>query len=60
MVEERSTRHRVNISRTSKGLISWDCTYEVSNGTQEEALAGSDALVAELQTRYPIVEEEKK
>ena len=49
---ERTWRHRINVSTTSKGLHSYDCTVEGVGFTLEEALAESDALVAELDARY--------
>ncbi len=54
MAEERQFRHRVNVSQTSTGKKSWDSTVEGTGYTQEEILAESDKLVAELEKRYPI------
>lgn len=59
---EKSWRYRVNVSQTSTGKISWDCTAEGENFTKDEVLTESDALVAELKKRYPaeIPEPKKK
>ena len=51
--EAGSPRRRISVSTTSKGLFSWDCTVEHMGGTLEDAIAESDALVAELRRRYP-------
>ena len=51
---EVSKRYRINISQTSKGVKSFECTVDCSGLSQEEVLAESDALVAELDKRYPI------
>ncbi len=56
---ERSKRYRVNVSRTSTNKISWDCTVELVGYTEAETLVESDYLVAELNRRYPPVEEKK-
>ena len=55
---ERTVRYRVNVSRTSKGLKSYDCTTEIVNGTMAEVLAESDQLVKALDDRYPLPVEE--
>ncbi len=54
---EQSWRHRINVTRNTKGK-SWDCTVEGVGHTLEEALAESDRLVAELEQRYdtPVAE----
>ncbi len=49
----RSLRYRVQVSQTSTGKKSWECTCESDFLTQPEILALSDILVAELQRRYP-------
>ena len=48
----RQFRHRVNVSQTSKGIESFDCTVEGTGYTREEILAESDSLTAALRTRY--------
>lgn len=54
-VTETSKRYRINITTTSKGLKSYDCTVEVQGDavTMEEVLIESDRLVAELDRKYP-------
>lgn len=54
MAEEKQLRHRVNISTSIKGIKTWDCTVDGTGYTQEEILAESDKLVAQLEKRYPI------
>ena len=51
-----SKRYRINISRGMTGKYSWECTVDIEGGTMDEVLAASDALVKELDTRYPPVE----
>jgi len=53
-----SLRYRVNISQTSTGKKSWEATCDGEGFTQDEILRRSDALVKELERRYPA--EEKK
>ena len=55
---EAGKRYRINISTTSKGLKSFDCTVEIYGDgvTMEEVLAESDRLVAELDRKYPAPE----
>lgn len=48
-----SKRYRVNVSTSVKGIHSFDCTVDLTGMTQAEVLAESDALVAELDKRYP-------
>ena len=47
------TRKRVNVSTSVKGVKTWDATVELIDGSNEEVLAESDKLVAELDKRYP-------
>lgn len=54
MAEEKSLRYRVNISTSVKGIKTWECTVDGTGFTQEEILAESDKLVAQLEKRYPI------
>lgn len=56
----KSLRYRVNVSQTSTGKKSWDCTTDGEGFTMAEILAESDALVAELSKRYPSLEKEGK
>ena len=58
-LEERSLRHRVNVSISVKGIKTWDCTTDGTNLGMEEVLAESDKLVTELMKRYPVVEDGK-
>jgi hypothetical protein len=51
---ERSLRYRVNISTSVKGVKTWDCTVDGEGFSMTEILLESDALVAELEERYPI------
>ncbi len=66
---EKHVRHRVNVSTSTKGVKTFDCTAEITytgdheqlapwwaDKAREETLAASDALVAELDKRYPAVE----
>ncbi|MFA5037764.1 MAG: hypothetical protein WC479_11390 [Candidatus Izemoplasmatales bacterium] len=57
---EKSLRYRVNVSTTVKGVKTWDCTVDGEGYTQEEILSKSDAMVAELDKRYPPSIEDKK
>jgi predicted DNA-binding protein (UPF0278 family) len=50
-----TTRYRVNISTSVKGIITWDCTVESNKLSMDEVLAESDKLVKELRARYPII-----
>jgi hypothetical protein len=59
MSEEKTIRRRVNVTISTKGVITWDCTIEGTGCTQEEVLTESDALVAELKNRYPVTSEDK-
>ena len=47
------SRRRVNVSTSVKGVKTWDATVELIDGTNEEVLAESDALVEKLDKRYP-------
>ena len=47
------TRRRVNVSTSVKGVKTYDVTVEITDGTNDEVLAESDKLVAELDKRYP-------
>jgi len=62
---EITRRYRVNVGTSVKGVKTYDCTVEIScdelNHEQVQAaiLIESDALVAELDKRYPFIEEKK-
>ena len=49
-----SKRIRINVSTTSKGVKSYDCTVEIEGQPIEEVLAESDRLVGLLDVRYGI------
>ena len=49
----RSLRYRVNVSTSVKGVKTWDVTCDGQGYTMEEILDRSDAIVAELDRRYP-------
>ena len=53
---EVSMRYRVNVTISTKGVKTWDCTCDGTNILMSEVLAESDKLVAELEKRYPITE----
>ena len=48
-----SKRYRINVSTTSKGIKSYDCTFDGEGVSREQALAESDELVRQLDRRYP-------
>ena len=48
-----SKRYRVNISRGMTGKYSWECTVDIEGSDMAEVLAASDALVKQLDIRYP-------
>ena len=52
------TRIRVNVSTSVKGVKTFDATVEMTGEgvTKEMVLAQHDALVQELDQRYPAVE----
>jgi len=57
---DRQVRKRVSVSVSTRGVHTWDCTVEdiSPDGISNEALlAESDALVAALQSRYPVIGE---
>ena len=47
------SRRRINISTSVKGVKTYDATIELIDATNEQTLAESDTLVAELDKRYP-------
>ena len=51
-IVEASVRYRVSITRNTKGYT-FDCTTETVGMSMEDALVRSDALVAQLEKRYP-------
>lgn len=59
---EITRRYRVNVGTSVKGIKTFDCTVEITGNPtdplqqlaiQEAVLKESDALVAELDKRYP-------
>lgn len=62
---EVSKRYRVNVTTSVKGIKTYDCTVDIqrsdadANEMRDTVLAESDALVAELDKRYPPVISEK-
>ena len=50
---EVKIRYRIAISTSVKGIKTYDCTVDAEGLTQEEVLKRSDALVKELDSRYP-------
>ena len=56
---EKTIRRRVNVSTSVKGIHTFEATVEIENGTEEEVLEKSDALVKALDLRYPIIAEVK-
>ncbi len=65
---QKSMRYRVNIATSVKGVKTWDCTvdgeYKIDDPNNSlhqdyemhDILERSDALVKELEMRYPIME----
>ena len=49
----RSIRRRINVAISTKGQHTWDCTCDAEGYEMDDVLAMSDALVAELEKRYP-------
>ena len=56
---DKSIRRRINISTSVKGVKTFEATVEITNGSLPEILSASDALVLELEKRYPIITEVK-
>lgn len=55
---EKTIRQRVGVSTSVKGIKSYDCTVEIIGDVGlREVLERSDWLVAELDKRYPPVQE---
>lgn len=53
---QKSIRYRVNISTSVKGVKTWECTVDGEGYEMYRVLQESDALVAELEKRYPVTE----
>lgn len=58
MAEQDSYKERVRIlvAKSTKGVFTWEVTVEGRDEGDEATLARSDALVDELNQRYPKVE----
>ena len=63
---EITRRYGVNVSTSVKGIKTYDCTVEITGGGEVDQklisdiiIQESDALVAELNKRYPFIEEKK-
>lgn len=54
---QKSMRYRVNVSISTKGQKTWDCTCDAEGYEMYEVLQESDALVKELELRYPAPKE---
>ena len=54
---KQSTRYRINVTTSVRGVRTWDCTVESDSLTMDEVLTRSDILVGELEKRYPIKQE---
>ena len=52
IIKEQQDRIRINVSTSVKGIKTYDCTVETHEGIAV-ALRMSDALVAQLDERYP-------
>ena len=53
MEETKTVRYRINISRGMKGNASYEATVDMIGFEMDDVLNHSDALVAELNKRYP-------
>jgi len=51
--QAKSLRRRVNVSISTRGVITWDTTVDGVGYTREEIVAESDAQVRDMQARYP-------
>ncbi len=56
---EVSKRYRVNVSTSTKGIKTYECTVDITGGSEEEVLEASDSLVSQLDKRYPAIVESK-
>lgn len=56
MEVQKSIRYRINISRGMKGNVSYEATVDMEGHEMQDVLDHSDALVQELEMRYPISE----
>jgi len=56
---EVSKRYRVNVSTSVKGIKTYECTVDITGGTEDEVLEASDSLVSQLDKRYPATVDSK-
>ena len=50
---ETKIRYRIAVSTSVKGVKTYDCTVDAEGLSMSETIANSDALVKELDCRYP-------
>ena len=50
---EVKVRYRIAVSTSVKGVKTFDCTVDAEGLSMSETIAKSDALVKELDARYP-------
>ena len=50
---ETKIRYRIAVSTSVKGVKTFDCTVDAEGLSMSETIAKSDALVKELDSRYP-------
>ena len=53
MENQYKKRTRIEVSTSVKGIKTFSCTTEMIDSPMEEVLSESDALVKELDKRYP-------
>ncbi len=49
----KSVRYRVNVSVSTKGQFTFDCTVDAEGFSMDDVLTQSDSFVRELTLRYP-------
>jgi len=52
----KKVRYRINVSVSTRGVYTWDCTVDAEGFTQDEVVLESKELVARLKLLYPRVE----
>ena len=50
---ETKIRYRIAVSTSVRGIKTFDCTVDAEGLSMSETIAKSDALVKELDSRYP-------
>ena len=53
MEQQYKKRTRIEVSTSVKGIKTYSCTVEMFDAEQPDVLSESDALVCELDKRYP-------